>query len=81
MKKVYKYQVGSGHITIQKRAKIVHVDFQSDVLCIWAEVDINEELEAHYYFIVGTGHEIEENAIHIHTWFDGPFVFHLYKRA
>jgi len=52
---------------------------QGNSLCLWAEVDPNfgEEVE-HWFTLVPTGAEIKTGT-YIDTFFNGPFVWHLYK--
>lgn len=48
---------------------------------LWAEVDADEPLIDRTFFVVGTGQVIDgaDEAHYLTTWFDGPYVWHLYE--
>ena len=62
--KIFKYPF---HITPQQSvslprfSKILKVDTQREVPCIWAMVDPTEKMEEHDLFIFGTGHDLPED--------------------
>jgi hypothetical protein len=82
MKTIYKYQLtlSDSPITIPKGAEILTVKLQNDTPTLWALVDTDEYLqEGRLIVIRGTGHTIEDNAKHITTYMDGPFVWHVFE--
>lgn len=80
MKTIYKYPLAdSGLLNLPTGAKIVHCDVQRDIPTLWIEVDTVAELEERRFTVYGTGHPIGDNATHVGTYFDGPFVWHVYE--
>ena len=59
--------------------KYLRVDRQGDNLCLWAEVDVGSIKTIQYLIIRATGEVFETDDIHIGTFFDGPFVWHMYR--
>lgn len=50
--------------------------------CVWLDVDSELPRSKQFndrFVIVGTGHEIAALSIHRYSWFDGPYVWHLYE--
>lgn len=49
--------------------------------CMWAQVDPSFPKEKREFRIYGTGHAIEEPETlkHLATFFDGPYVWHVYE--
>lgn len=91
MIKVYKYTFNrlSPEITMPEGAKILHVAMQHGKPTLWALVDLKDTVIKHRFVIRGTGHTVpagvdkEAAAIYtgfIGTFFDGPFVWHMWKR-
>ena len=84
MKTIYKYQSSNSDnpISMIKGAEILTVKLQngSDTPNLWALVDEDEYLqESRLIVIRGTGHTIEDNAKHITTYMDDPFVWHAFE--
>jgi hypothetical protein len=77
MKMIYKYQIGT--VQIPKGAKILTANRQGDDVVLWAEVDTTTDREHRTFRVFGTGFEIPEGSTYINTFFDGPFVWHLYE--
>lgn len=46
---------------------------------IWAIVDTDEQPEPRRFTVYGTGHPLPRNGRHIGTYFDGPFVWHVFE--
>jgi hypothetical protein len=65
-------------------AKILSVQTQGGVLCLWAMVSPSNPLTDRIIFIFGTGHQIEdaENLAFIGTFQvdGGRFVFHVFEK-
>jgi hypothetical protein len=65
-------------------AKPLSVHGQSDEICLWAEVNTEANHEARRFVIVGTGHQIPQDAgafIGSALLDDGRYVFHVFERA
>lgn len=57
---------------------IVHADATREGQpYFWYEFNEQEPEETFRYRVVGTGWEFPENAYHVKTYFEGPFVWHL----
>ena len=60
-------------------AEILHVETQGNFPAMWCLVDDEAEYVEKTFYLRGTGHEVEKNLVHISTWIDGPFVWHLFE--
>ena len=73
---------GICHIEMPEGGKILAVDKQHGVWCIWALVDPTAGLVTRSFIITGTGWEFyAEGEIHLRTILDGDFVWHLFEVA
>jgi len=85
--KIYKYELCTfvglppgDVITIKMPPPyVVKVGVQGPKICLWAEVNPEEAESEYHYKFVPTGAKITSNMRHVETFFDGPFVWHLYK--
>lgn len=83
--KIYKYPLNVVEhqiLLMPLEAKILHINVQNDVICIWAlvnEKNKNEEVEIE---IIGTGQTMDPLIIreYIGTVFMGGFVWHVFKQ-
>jgi len=82
MRKIFKYPLD---LVVKLPAanslfyKVVKVDKQSGSPYLWIELsDINQEKKDYIFQIFGTGHTIPALAEHCGTFFDEPFVWHVY---
>ena len=77
-RKIFKYAIDH-EVTIPASGQIVHA---SDTH-IWVSfVDGDTGTRTIQFRVVGTGHDYEDEYKHLHTWFNGPFVWHLlYKEV
>ena len=59
--------------------KILHVGYQDESLCVWAEVDTGYGQSSAFY-VLPTGKQVPDNLIHCGTVFSisGIFVWHVY---
>ena len=83
-KVVYKYEIRGDERPIQMPADatIVHVAEQDSRLMLWAEhilPDENTSVAVRKFSVFGTGHQIPFGAEYVGTFFNGPFVFHVYE--
>lgn len=86
---IYKYEIPNigvrNTLTMPEGARIVHFAEQISALhvgsglCVWAQVDKNQPLEARDFVIKGTGHLIEEGLVYVATAQSGPYVWHLHE--
>ncbi len=65
-------------IQIDPGFRFVRLQFQKDVLCMWAEIDASKVRQAMKFEFFGTGMAISESGQYLATYDDGPFVKHLY---
>lgn len=85
MKAVYKYPLeitDEQVVNMPLNAKILCVQIQRSVPCLWVEVNTEEtEFEERKIYIHGTGHEYEEEGSYIGTiqLYDGRLVFHVFE--
>lgn len=73
---IYKYGLDQFDM-IPAGAKIIHVGIQNDVK-VWCEVDPDSPSGGYEFVVVGTGQNVPQHLGHAWTWFEGPFVWHLY---
>ncbi|WP_299078016.1 hypothetical protein [uncultured Paraglaciecola sp.] len=85
MKTIYKYTLERTdwqEVAIPDDARVLSVMVQGGEICVWAEVDTENELRNWGFWVVGTGNPIPENCTnngnHIGSVIDGPFVWHIY---
>lgn len=83
--RVYKYNFyPASHfdVLLPEGAKILKADKQGDAYCMWALVDIDAKEQVRHFRWAGTGHDItepQENLRHVGTFFDGPYVWHIFE--
>lgn len=85
---IWKYEIATTdwqHIEMPKNAKILCVQIQNRMPCIWAMGDTEEELINRKIVVIGTGHDVPdyEELIYIGTYQldDGRLVFHVFERV
>jgi hypothetical protein len=70
-------------IKMPQGARVLHVDLQDGLPCMWALVDASEPLVARKFRIIGTGHPIKDIAkLTYLTSFqmsDGELVWHVFE--
>lgn len=84
---VWKFPVRFNDLTdveMPDGAKILHVNDQYGVLCIWALVDPQQKKEIRQFRLAGTGHPISmpaDKLIHVGSYLTagGQLVFHLFE--
>ncbi len=87
MRQVWKYKLNMVELTailLPVGSKVVHVGEQLGLPHIWVEqsVEDNVDKETRYFYFVGTGHALPTGHAHIDhrgTYFQGPFVWHVYE--
>ena len=84
MKRIYKYSLKLQEIQSINApvTKVLCVQMQHGELVLWAEVDTDKASKELLVVIVGTGHEIPENAgQYLSTVQDGSYVWHIYIKG
>lgn len=90
MTAIWKYQLpltDEPVLNMPVNAKIIHVDDQHGVLCLWAEVDRDEELVPfltmpRQFYVVGTGHTFDRTGKrYLGSVIQDSFVWHVYERS
>ena len=86
-KQIWKFGIIPSQKTIEmpKGAKVLSVQMQNDIPCIWVLVDPKADKTKRTFEIFGTGHDIECDGISrefIGTFqmHSGSLVFHLFER-
>lgn len=77
--KVFKYPYTGAPQALPQGARFLHAGNQDGAAFMWFQVDPNATREERTFRIVGTGQDVEEEWEHLTTWFDAPFVWHLYE--
>lgn len=81
MQKIFKYSISDFDVLIPTYGKVVKVGLQNGVPHIW--VLFNRTLDTgtsnRRFVIHGTGHDIPVHHSYVGTYFDGPFVWHVFE--
>lgn len=90
MKTIYKYPLSKVGLFTQIRApitKVLTVQIQDGVPCLWAEVDTNISNKVIELYYFGTGWDLKDlcfnidiDLTYLSTVQDGPLVWHYYYR-
>lgn len=89
MKVIHKFPIplkgATSSVEMPRGAKLLHFDAQGDELFLWALVDPESATRYRTFFIVGTGHTLPEQNIHISEHVgsclmrNGALVWHLFE--
>lgn len=85
MKQVWKYEftiTDAVQLQMPIGAKILSVQLQGDLPCLWALVDPSEPTKKRYFRIFGTGHNIDlDDSHYIGTFMTdvGALVWHMFE--
>ena len=87
MRRIYKYKLETADdqtVMMPINAKILCVQVQNEIPCLWAIVHDDTQEEARHFSIYGTGHQISpdcnvENYIGTYQIHDGRLVFHVFE--
>jgi hypothetical protein len=67
-------------IAIPIGAKVIAAGVKDNWVCLWALVDIGNDVGLRRFVIYGTGHDIEhENIAHVDSFQSGSLVFHVFE--
>lgn len=82
MRTVYKYPEEDGRLraTVSDNYKIVLVERQDHAMCVWIESETDVPKKVIEFFIYGTGDSIVEGDVHVASFQESPFVWHVYRR-
>lgn len=79
---VFKYPISRARATrLCLSGPIVHIGLQDDGverLMVWAEANVHQP-KTRIFEVFGTGHTVPEEAEHVCSVIDGPFVWHIYE--
>lgn len=82
--KIYKETLeitGEQTIRLPRVERFLSVQFQKEILCVWALVNDSDSKLIYTLRIFGTGHEIPSfNLDYIGTVQDGPLVWHIFHQ-
>jgi len=88
MKKIYKYPINPGFngvwiVDIPQEATFLYAGLDpTGQLCMWWEIDPDEEATPCTFCIVGTGQEYDPNEwVYLQTVQDGRFMWHLFSSS
>jgi len=85
MRAVHKFQFTSLsqplQVLVSREAKVVLVDVQAGVPTVWVDDRWDESLKQYRwdFMAIGTGHPIPDNAEHVGSYQQGPYVWHIYQ--
>lgn len=84
MRTVWKYTVNTmynkQHFSMPEGAKVLHVDEQNGLICLWAEVNVYSREVSRYFYIIGTGRKIpDEVGDFLGTALIDGLVFHVFE--
>jgi len=83
---IWKYQlevVGTNTVQIPRGGRVLAVQTQRDIPCIWVLVDPDNSLEAWRFYVYGTGHEVlsdPDDYLGTVQVLNGRLVFHVFGR-
>lgn len=83
--KIFKYPLeitDKQTINLPHDSHVLSVQFQNDVLCLWAAVNTDVETQPYRVIIVGTGHEVSRLTLHLHlaTVQQNQMVWHVFGK-
>jgi hypothetical protein len=82
MKAIYKYPMSlkDQWVSLPIGAKMLTVEIQNGVLCLWALVDPSEKIAARFFKVLGTGWNSNEidDFDYVGTVFQDEFVWHIF---
>lgn len=82
MRTVWKFPLGEGsaHFTAPAPARPIHAGLDpTGEACVWVEVDDDSPFrEERDVVVTGTGTPIPDGAVHIGSFNDNPFVWHVW---
>jgi hypothetical protein len=84
MKTIWKFQIpiqDEFELYLPYIHRVLLTALQDEKPMMWVEVDTSSSKNIPFkFFVEGTGHEIEPSTVHVGSWIQPPFVWHLYER-
>lgn len=84
MTSIWKFKLSSSQqpqtLKIPSGGVILHSSRQEPDICLWVEVNENNEFINRDFLVIGTGWEVPQNSVYIGTVFDGSYVWHIYAK-
>lgn len=83
MKVIYKYPVDTEfELALPVGSQVLHVEAQNGRPQMWVLQPLETKVETRKFKVFGTGHHVAvNNPIHMGTWQEGTFVWHLFEHA
>lgn len=82
MKTIFKYPLGSignNRKRMPKGARVIHAGYDPNgALCVWAEVETDNEDVDRFFRLIGTGQPLEDGLKYVGTVQEGPYMWHIY---
>lgn len=82
MNAVYKYELDLtdvNEITMPMGAEIIHANIDPHGSpCVWAVVNPENKPQRKLIYIRGTGQPLPDNCIHLSSFRQGPFIWHVF---
>ena len=82
MKTIYKFPIEMSEdfeVEFDHMGVVVKAERIMGVPQMWVQVNTENSERKHRFAVHGTGHPIADNEMYIDTFFDGPYVWHLFK--
>lgn len=67
-------------VRMNEGAKLLLIECQNYIPCIWAHVDTDKPLVGFEFVITGTGHEAPPYHHHVASFQQGGYVWHMWNR-
>lgn len=85
MKTIHKFLLDITEINLinvsDKKGKIVLLEIQEGIPCIWLETDKDlPKICTRIFRVYGTGFNIPDGQIHVGSYQDGEYVWHVYEQ-
>lgn len=77
---IHKFPIGQP-IEAPADAKVVLIGAQGNRVCVWLEIETTKPTARRLFSMYGTGHPIPDSAVHVGSFQDGSFVWHIYERV
>ena len=80
---IWKYELieNECEIEVPKNCRKIplKMNFKDGKIFLWLMVDPESEVETRYFRIIGTGQKIPKHSEYVDTFFDDPYVWHLFE--
>lgn len=82
-RQVFKYPLALAEVVeldIPEGGRVLTLGVQQGIPMLWVLVDVVQPMERRTFITVGTGHEVPWATTFVGTWFDGPYVWHVFEK-